>query len=145
MKSSARLLALLLIVGAALETVGCGKADKRLQVFPVTGHVYFQGTPVPLARIRLYPLNQSEDKALPRAWTDETGAFSLSTYKKDDGAPAGEYQVSLKWVGSDQPPQESDGPHGSVDLFEGRFTDPKFSGITLRVSEGSNDLDIQLD
>ncbi len=36
-------------------------------------------------------------KLRPYAWTDADGSFSLSTQSDRDGAPLGEYHVTVEW------------------------------------------------
>jgi len=59
------------------------------------------------------------------------GAFRLSTYDPNDGAPAGEYYVSVIWP--------TDGREDE-DKLNGRYRDPKTSQLTATVKEGSNEL-----
>lgn len=66
---------------------------KRLATHPATGFVYFEGTPIPGAVVTL-----SSDKAKgPKASgvVEADGSFKLSTYTAFDGAPVGEYVVTV--------------------------------------------------
>lgn len=73
---------------ALLFTAGC---QEGIALYPAEGLVQFEnGKPVRNATIELI----SKDKGPgPRGRVDREGKFQLSTFKPDDGAPVGEYQV----------------------------------------------------
>jgi len=87
-------------------------------------------------RVNFYPVNPS-DKAPDHvtAVTRQDGTFSLSTYDPDDGAPAGEYQVTVTLI-----PGEGRRKKEKPDLLHGRYGNPKTSGLTAKVEEKSNEL-----
>ena len=77
----------------------------------------------------------------PRAKTDAQGKFVLWTYERGDGAPAGEYDVTVVWrgklTGDDVHPDEADaGP----DKLKGRYAEPAKSGLTATIASGKNEL-----
>lgn len=84
---------------------GCGKSEFRHQVFPASGKITKSGKPVANAMITFHPVDPSIIKmpegatgieiAKPTTTTDENGDFVLSTYFAKDGAPAGEYKVTV--------------------------------------------------
>ncbi len=78
--------------------------------------------------------------ARPYARTDEHGQFTVSTYGMNDGAPAGEYQVSVSWKGHlrDIPPDQRD---ALPELLPARYGDATTSGIRVRVAPGDNALE----
>jgi len=69
----------------------------RKPVHPVKGIVLFDGTPVAGAKVVLNPVGDASMKAGPAAdgYTEADGRFVLSTYKAWDGAPVGEYVVTV--------------------------------------------------
>ena len=78
--------------------------------------------------------------ARPYARTDENGQFTVSTYGMNDGAPAGEYRVSVSWKGplrGVSPDQRDALP----ELLPARYGDPATSGIRVRVVPGNNALE----
>jgi hypothetical protein len=119
------------LVGVAVASTSCSQ-DKRVPVFPVTGQVSFAGKPTPRALLVFHPVIESSLR--PLGTVDEDGTFTLTTYEQGDGAPAGDYTVTVEWrrlatINDDQRPPNK---------LPARYSNPKSSGITARVSEGDN-------
>lgn len=92
---------------ALLALAGCG--DGKIKVYPVTGQVLYNGEPLPGVDIAFHPVDAKNDTSYPpHATTDAEGKFVLTTFTKDDGAPAGEFRVAVAFAveaadeGSDQ-------------------------------------------
>jgi hypothetical protein len=76
---------------------GCGKRG-WLETYPVKGTVLVDGKAAKGATVSFHPREATGDKPyLPTGQTDENGEFSLSTFVTNDGAPAGEYDVTVVW------------------------------------------------
>ena len=132
-----------------LLMVSCGPSD-FLTVHPATGQVSHQGQPAEGAVVVLHPIGGSEalQKVRPRAVTGPDGRFILRTYQPDDGAPEGEYKVTIVWPGppaglppgadvSDLHPDERrTGP----DQLEGRYADEGTTELRAVVRDGENSL-----
>src|SRR5262249_42061318 len=87
----------LVTLGVAFSCLSCS-ADKGQPVFPVRGKVYFEGEPARGALVVFHPMNQSDLKtAKPRAVVEDDGSFALTTFVAKDGAPPGDYAVSIAW------------------------------------------------
>jgi hypothetical protein len=69
--------------------------SKRL-VYAVTGTVMFEGHPAEGATVVLHPVDRSIT-IRPRGVVDADGSFELTTYLPGDGAPVGEYKVTIDW------------------------------------------------
>lgn len=87
-------------VGIAIAAVvcslaGCGAAKHPWEtVFPATGVVSIDGKPLGGAVITLIPEDSKfPDTVRPRATSKDDGTFAISTYKTNDGAPAGSYKA----------------------------------------------------
>src|SRR5207249_8533874 len=81
----------------ALSVVGCG-SDGRKPVYPAKGQVLVTGKPAQYAQVALHPLNPADkDAPHPTANVGPDGTFVLTTYQAQDGAPAGEYAVTVQW------------------------------------------------
>jgi len=88
------MMAAVMLVGLA----GCrtSEADhwtaRQRPTFPVTGEVTFRGSPVAGAHVTFHPREEG-----PAAFgvTDDDGNFTLQTYSEADGAPAGDYTVTV--------------------------------------------------
>jgi hypothetical protein len=127
--------------------LGCGSADRaRLPVYPTSGRLSVGGKPVQGVSVVLNPIEGSPAarKGLsPSATSDESGGFVISTYAQDDGAPAGEYKVTLQWMRTESstpngPPAGFSAPR---DKFEGRFRNPTVSTWSTKIEEGNNVLE----
>ncbi len=71
----------------------------------------------------------------PQGRVDEAGDFVLTTYATGDGAPAGEYTVTVFWQRPQTSPFDGDGP----DILGGRYNEPKTSKISFTVeAKGPN-------
>src|SRR5262245_17906441 len=104
-RTSVRLAAFAVFVFAI---VGC-TGDGQLKVYPVTGQVLYNGEPLKGVDVAFHPTDPKNTTSYPpHATTDNDGKFALTTYVKDDGAPAGEFKVAIAFAvqsaddGSDQ-------------------------------------------
>jgi hypothetical protein len=119
------------LVAIAAACTSCSR-DNRVPVFPVTGQVLFAGKPATRALLVFHPV--VENSLRPLGTVDEDGSFTLTTYEQGDGAPAGEYTVTVEWrrlatVDDDQRPPNK---------LPARYSNSKSSGIAVRVNEGAN-------
>ena len=86
---------------------GCSERDVRLPTHKVSGKVTQNGKGVPNATVILHANRTEEGFIKPRAITKQDGSFELTTYESGDGAPVGDYEVSIEqWVRvqPDEPP-----------------------------------------
>lgn len=111
--------------------------DERLDCLPVRGRIYYNGKPAAGAQIVFHYVDM-KSKALRRGGdgtADAEGAFTISTYASNDGAPPGEYLVAITWHDWPNPAQRGDGPN----KLPARYAKPTTSGLTADVKVGSND------
>lgn len=131
-----RLLSLCLATAlAALTAVGCSSSSSQKDqkpVFPVRGQVFYKGKPAAGAFVVFVPVQEPATPVDPRpqARVEQDGSFTLSTYGDKDGAPAGEYFVSVRWEGSAD----------EGDRLGERYADPKKSLLGATVREGPNEI-----
>jgi hypothetical protein len=78
-----------LALALALLAAGCG--ESRKPVFPVQGKVLdAEGKPASGAKLIFHPIDDKDPNAVrPVGVADESGSFTLTSYNKGDGAPAG--------------------------------------------------------
>jgi hypothetical protein len=62
---------------------------------PVRGTVLLDGAPVTGAQVVFYALSGKQKTYTGDALTDSDGSFSISTYQANDGAPVGEYAITV--------------------------------------------------
>src|SRR5262245_41265941 len=90
----------LVLVSVLLGAVrpGCRKARGWLETYPVKGAVLVDGKPAKDVMITFHPKSEVGNRPyLPTGRTNEGGEFVLSTFVEGDGAPAGEYDVTVTW------------------------------------------------
>lgn len=127
---------------AAMLVAGCGEG--RLATYPVTGTVLVDGQPAGGAQLIFCPVGGSEElsRVRPAAETGPDGKFEVTTFDPLDGAPAGEYNVMIRWPA--QPPTQAAGDAERVrrprDRLRGRYFNPETSGITATVNEEATEL-----
>lgn len=112
--------------------------EQRLPVHPVRGRVLVNGQPASRALVLFIPVNepaQPKDPR-PRAEVGDDGTFVLSTYDAEDGAPAGEYVVTVTWPGGVLP----DGREEPADKLLGRYDGRAKSKLRATVKAGPNEL-----
>jgi hypothetical protein len=110
----------------------------RPKVYPVAGKVLHKGQPAAGARVVFHPSGVADPQALrPLATVGPDGSFALTSYEQGDGAPLGEYTVTVVW-----PSQSGRRVTGSaVDRLHGAYSDPARSPLRVRVTEGKNELE----
>ena len=118
----------------ALVFVGCGNGENRTPTHTVRGKLTDGSKPVAHAQIVFHPVGGAADTPKPRGKTDANGEFTLTTYDGNDGAPAGQYKVSVElW----RTPSADAGP---VNQLPPKYADPDKSGLTATVATGQTDL-----
>lgn len=139
---SCRLSAGLCLVVLPLMAASCSKNVKTegKPVHPVRGQL-FVGEKAPAgAFILLIPVNEPADSPVPRprATVASDGSFQISTFGENDGAPAGEYLVTVTWPGGVLP----DGREEPEDKLLGRYANPSQPAARVTIREGANELEV---
>jgi hypothetical protein len=107
---------------------------------PVRGKVLFEGQPVPGAYVVLQATAKERRRLRADALTGPEGSFTLSTYVANDGAPAGEYAVTVVWR---RPFFDATGKPGPNRLPP-RYADLKTTPLKARIKSGANELVLDL-
>jgi len=110
--------------------VSCG--DGRSRTYPVKGQVKVNGQPAAGVEVVLVVTNDQKiatanEQPAPRGTTQADGSFELSTFGAKDGAPPGDYGVSLTW------PAWSENTKIPPDKLRNKFSDPAKSGLQAHV------------
>jgi hypothetical protein len=125
-------------VGLVLLSMFAGCRDGRQATYPVSGQVTIEGKPAAGADLRFYETRGGTPSlSRPYATTDAEGRFVVSTYGMHDGAPPGEYRVTVSWKGPldrISPDQRDAMP----ERLPARFADPSTSGIQVSIVRGQN-------
>ena len=127
----------LLLAVLALTAASCSR-ESRPPVYPVRGAVMFQKKPAAKAVVVLRPTAPGPPGAtLPHGAVGPDGTFRIGTFGADDGAPAGEYVVTITWPEARTDPS---GDEVTTDRLKGRFADPARSPWKVTIKEGENEL-----
>lgn len=139
MKKEGPVLANIMLDGILPEDLRVPASDEdavattnRKPVHPVRGKVYFDGSPLPEGSI-VFHLQAPDTKRFTRtgdALLEADGSFVLSSYTANDGAPAGDYAVTISGTNSFQVPA--------------RYAKPDTSDLRVTVKTGTNDLTLEL-
>jgi hypothetical protein len=119
------------LVALALLAAACGGPDGP-RPYPVRGVLRVNGEPAGGALVAFYCTTPFGKTIVPSAVTDEDGSFNLTTYKPRDGAPAGDYEVTVTW------PESRHGWRVEGDRLNRAFADPKVSGLRAHVEPTSS-------
>jgi len=124
----------------AIALVGCGKQQgDRSTLYPAEGQVFVNQQPLAGALVVLYPKGESGVKVVPsRAQTGPDGRFRVGTFAVGDGAPEGEYAVTVIHYPTQK---HSDGGYaaGPNDLPK-KYTSPTTTDLRVQIGEGKSSL-----
>jgi hypothetical protein len=122
-----------------LSLNGCS-GDSPAGIYPVRGRVLFNGKPPANALVTFHPSGDAGPQALrPVGKVDEQGNFTLTSIKQGDGAPAGEYQVTVIWYLARRTRPGSDDTV-TANYLPAKYANAGTSHLTATVTPGSNDL-----
>lgn len=131
---------LLLSLVASSAILGCAPAKTpKLDTYPVSGQVMVNGKPAVRAEVRMRPtkplLDPLKRSVEPYGIVEADGMFRISTYREKDGAPPGEYAITVVW-----PTVTVDGGEEvfGPDQLHGRFSNPVSPVTMFTVLEASN-------
>jgi hypothetical protein len=123
---------------------GCRSDDGKVKLYPAHGKISVKGQPAEGAKVTFYSTSTTavgtDGMKLPPSsgTTDASGVFHLETYKPDDGAPAGDYKVTVTWP--EAPPPNAQGIFNQKDRLQGRYADLKTSQLTAKIEEGGGEI-----
>ena len=117
----------------------------RLAVVPVKGKLLIGGKPAARANVVLHPADPRV-VVRPVAFTEADGSFRLMTYGVDDGAPVGNYVVTIFWRDESIPFDGCTG-EGLVkhDQLLGAYFDSRKSPLRATIHPGPNEIVIEAD
>jgi hypothetical protein len=108
---------------------GCGKKPKVIPVYKAKGKIQVEGKPVQGLLVTLFTIDPDLEKDMaenqipnPHAVTKDDGSFTLTTYKDEDGAPAGEYIVKVESIGQRRAFGQGSSPSPIAKSYSSRAT-----------------------
>jgi hypothetical protein len=115
--------------------LGCSDEQWKADTYPAHGTLTVNGEPAVGAVVELHSVGGQPDVRNSRPWAivQEDGSYVLSTYESGDGAPVGDYAVTLRW-----PPDV--GQPSLADRFDGAYATRSRSQWEVSISEGENPL-----
>jgi hypothetical protein len=133
-----RICAVLFVLSLTAVCPACAKSGRK-PVYAVQGQVLVKGRPAAQAQVTFHPVGDGgPDAVRPVGHVDAQGRFRLTTYAEGDGAPEGEYRVTVQWFlatrtrGSDE--------YQSVNYLPARYARAETSGLRATVTRGENNL-----
>lgn len=134
-----------LVVGCLLIALcGCGDSDdRRLAVYPVTGKVTVKGQPAEGAEVVFVTADEAlrgPGHPLPTGIAGPDGNFKLSSYAVNDGAPAGEYEVTIVWPAMAKEEEAGAESQSTGDRLKSRYAAPGHSGLKATVDASPTEL-----
>lgn len=132
-----------LMAGVGVAAFGCGEDFKRVPVYPATVVLTHSGKPAAGASVALVPAEgaAAPEALIPRGTADAEGKVEFTTYAGSKGVPAGDYVVTVRWLGpkggadlKDDEGQPSSMLDKNRDYFRNRYNSAKSSPLKLTVA-----------
>jgi hypothetical protein len=109
---------------------GCSGESPRVPTYPVEGQVLLDGKPPIGAQVVFHSTgNHGAGTLRPTGQVDQTGKFILTTFAASDGAPEGEFDVTVEWW-------ESKNDQPAVNRLPSRYRQPNRSGLHAKITAG---------
>lgn len=132
----------MIVLVALAMSPGCSssKVTPPSKTVPVSGTVLLKGKPQSGLRVKFHPqFDIGKTKFVPSGNTDANGKFQLSTGAPFNGAPKGDYIVTIEQpLVADDP---RDGLEGEIDQLKGAYSDPAKSEWKVTITDGENVLE----
>ncbi len=142
-----RLFAVVAALAATTLFAGCGDTSKPA-VMQAKGKVTFKKTTLAVgALVVFHPVDTGLEKLIggkPFGKVKEDGTFQLTSYSEGDGAPEGEYGVTIQWEGKPKEGKLSLGgegaPAGRSMINEAKYGNPQkpFTKVTVKKGEAND-------
>jgi len=126
------------VVALAAVLVGCG-SEGRPKTAPVSGRAVVNGKAVEGLSLAFHPINQPNNTVAGTARTRADGAFEVTSFLPSDGAPPGEYAVTVIWP--DRYVTEGGQEYPVGDRLNGAYAKKDSTPLKVTIREGENRLD----
>jgi hypothetical protein len=132
----------LALMGAMLlVAAGCGSADNRPAVYQTTGKISFKGAAPAGAVVALHPKDQAAlegRSVVPSGLVKPDGSFDLTSFAPSDGAPPGDYVLTVEWHKTSSGSEEN--RVLSPNLLPVQYSKPQTSPVVVTIAEQPNEL-----
>lgn len=120
--------------------MGCGSGSAKS--YPVQGKVLVNGKPVGGAEVIFYPHNPAQQRvSVGNSGPD--GSFQLMTLQAGDGAPEGNYDITVMWPDYTIPRDECVDP--LHDRLKQRYAERGKAGLHAEIRPGNNVVLLELE
>jgi hypothetical protein len=87
------------VVLTLMSAIACGDARSFPKTYPITGRILVNGQPAQDCQIFLHRTSDENTSlpSTPQAVTNQKGEFHITSFHTNDGAPEGEYVVTIEW------------------------------------------------
>ncbi|HEY2784687.1 MAG TPA: hypothetical protein VGJ05_06885 [Fimbriiglobus sp.] len=130
------------LVVVVLTVAGCqAPVPPHVAVYPVEGQLLVSGVPAADAHITFHPL---DGKGVPvTGRTGRDGSFTLTSFTPGDGAPAGEYSVTVVWP-NDSIVRDECADTTTHDRLNKAYSDPAAKKIVVVVKPEPNHITLRV-
>jgi hypothetical protein len=126
------------LAAVVLPACGCGRSgENHVAVHPVQGAIQFRGQPMEGAFVALHPKSATDGVPTPRATVAKDGTFTVTTYDGNDGAPEGDYVVTVQWY---RPVRVGNDLVGGPNVLPAKYASVRTSDVQIRIAAGENRL-----
>ena len=134
--SPRRLLPFLAVLALVALCPACSSGRKPIH--KVHGQVLVDGKPAAQAQVLLHPAEGAEELR-PGGQTDDQGYFNLTSYVNGDGAPEGDYAVTVTWFRIRRDGSQA-GDVVRYNALPQRYAVVQTSQLRVTVNKGDNEL-----
>jgi hypothetical protein len=126
-------------VAVGLCLGGCSEASKP--AYPVRGQILIEGKPAARALVAFHPVGATGREAVhPAGQADDQGNFTLTSFAAGDGAPPGEYQVTVVCLVPTKARSRDDDETVTRNDLPVRYAKAETSQLRVTVAKGENTL-----
>lgn len=115
-----------------LFAAGCSGNTPAVPTWPVEGRVLFDGKPPVGAQVVFHSAASNGAASIhPMGQVDSEGKFTLTTFAANDGAPEGDYDVTVVWW-------VAKNDRAAQNRLPARYQQPARSGLRAKVTAGAS-------
>ena len=132
------------LAAALVCAAGCDSTPAgRLPVYEARGSLTIDGAPAEGALLTFFGQDDNlkgRGVPVPMATVEPDGTFQVRSYGNNDGAPAGNFKVTVVWP--EPTPEDADPEfYEAPDRLQGKYSNPRNTPLTATIEKGSNVLE----
>lgn len=123
---------------------GCQREPEQ-RAYRVKGRLFVDSQLAARACLAFHPVDKLKSQGrCPVAMTQRDGSFELTTYGMHDGAPVGDYTVTIIWPHDSMPEDECECIDPlQHDRLNGRYADPRTTPLQVTILPRDNHVNLQ--